>query len=57
MHYVQTFWVTEDTRKMRTNVCVLTVPDQSLSKDSDLNALTIKHKMSLYEKRITNISI
>lgn len=32
MHYVQTFCIIEGTRKMRNNVCVLTVLDQSLSK-------------------------
>lgn len=59
MHYVQTFWVIEDARKMRTKVCVLTALDQSLSKRDGLNAFTEKQSISLYadEKRGTNVTI
>lgn len=55
--YVQTFWVTEDMTKVRTNGCVLTAPDQSLSKGSSLNALAIRQRISQYEKRVTNVSV
>ena len=59
MHYMQTFWFTEDARKMKTNVCVLTALDQSLSKGDGLNALTVKQSISLYayKKRGTNVTI